>query len=137
MTKEQAIKNLLEIVELSKDEIKNGNTNIAATLDYEDLKSLQIALDMIEEKDTVTEKLKADNKNAWQLNANMSKRHLSDILKINKKDKQIYLMAEYIARGDIEEDICVKTGRLNECDSMAVGECENCIKQYFERKSEE
>ena len=92
---------------------------------------------MIEEKDTVTEKLKADNKNAWQLNANMSKRHLSDILKINKKDKQIYLMAEYIARGDIEEDICVKTGRLNECDSMAVGECENCIKQYFERKSEE
>lgn len=137
MIKEQAIKNLLEIVELSKDEIKNGNTNIAATLDYEDLKSLQIALDMIEEKDTVTEKLKADNKNAWQLNANMSKRHLSDILKINKKDKQIYLMAEYIARGDIEEDICVKTGRLNECDSMAVGECENCIKQYFENKAKE
>lgn len=56
MTKEQAIKNLFEIVELSKDEIKNGNTNIAATLDYEDLKSLQIALDMLKEKDDEIEK---------------------------------------------------------------------------------
>ena len=55
---------------------------------------------------------------------------------IEKKDKQIDLMASYIASLDIEEDICVKTGKdLNECDSMAFGECEDCIKQYFETKA--
>lgn len=54
-----------------------------------------------------------------------------------KKDKIIDLMAEYIASLDIEEDICVKTGKdLNKCDSMALGECENCIKQYFKSKEE-
>ena len=54
-----------------------------------------------------------------------------------KKDKIIDLMAEYIASLDIEEDICVKTGKdLSECDSMALGGCENCIKQYFENKAE-
>lgn len=57
--------------------------------------------------------------------------------KIEKKNKMIDLMARYIASLDIEEDICEKTGRLNECDSMALGECEDCIKQYFERKVEE
>ena len=46
-------------------------------------------------------------------------------------------MAKYIAGLDIEEDICVKTGRLGECDSMAYGECENCIKEYFKKKVEE
>ena len=62
-------------------------------------------------------------------------------IELKKKNKQIDLMAEYIVSLDIEEDICVKTGRLNECDSIALGECENCIKQYFkelaERKSKE
>lgn len=52
-----------------------------------------------------------------------------------KKDKIIDLMAEYIAILEIEEEFCVKTGKnLKECDSMALGGCENCIKQYFERK---
>lgn len=54
---------------------------------------------------------------------------------IEKKDKQIDLMAEYIAGLDIEEDICKNTERLDECDSMSLGECERCIKQYFERKA--
>ena len=49
--------------------------------------------------------------------------------------KQIDLMAEYIAGLDIEEDICKNTERLDECDSMSLGECERCIKQYFERKA--
>lgn len=53
---------------------------------------------------------------------------------IEKKDKVIDEMAKYIASLDIEEDICVNTGRLGECDSMAFGECENCLKQYFENK---
>lgn len=69
---------------------------------------------------------------------NLEQSH-KDVLELTKeieqKDKQIDLMAEYIAGLDIEEDICEKTGRLNKCDSMAFGECEDCIKQYFETKA--
>ena len=54
---------------------------------------------------------------------------------IEKKDKIIDLMADYIATLDIEEDICANVENDN-CDKMNFGECEDCIKQYFERKVE-
>ena len=44
MELEKAIKNLQEIVELCENEINNNNIDIAATLDLEDLKSLQTVL---------------------------------------------------------------------------------------------
>ena len=136
MTKEQAIKNLLEIVELSRDEIKSGNTNIAATLDYEDLKSLQIALEMIEEKDNIiNEQLKENVELRKELNEE-NKRCM--ILANNDKFKEqvIDLMAEQIKIPEptmkIESfDIKSKTKfgmrYLNKEE----------VKQYFERKSEE
>ena len=43
----------------------------------------------------------------------------------------MYKMASFIASQDIETDICEKTGNLDTCDSMAYGECENCIINYF------
>lgn len=49
---------------------------------------------------------------------------------LDKKGKIIDLMAEYIATLDIEEDICANIENDN-CDKMALGECEECIKQYF------
>lgn len=52
-----------------------------------------------------------------------------------KKDKIIDEMATYIVTLDIEEDICEKT-KNEHCDKMNFGECEDCIKQYFERKVE-
>ena len=55
--------------------------------------------------------------------------------KMKNKDKQIDLMAEFIANLDIEEDICANIENDN-CDKMAFGECENCIKQYFADKVE-
>lgn len=55
--------------------------------------------------------------------------------KLKQKDKIIDEMATYIATLDIEEDICEKT-KNEHCDKMNFGECEDCIKQYFERKSE-
>lgn len=55
-------------------------------------------------------------------------------IELEEKDKITDEMAKYIAGLDIEEDICVKTGKLGECDSMAYGECENCIKEYFKKK---
>lgn len=52
-----------------------------------------------------------------------------------KKDKIINEMVEYIATLDIEEDICSKVKNEN-CDKMNFGECEDCIKEYFEKKVE-
>ena len=136
MTKEQAIKNLLEIVELSKDEIKKRNTNIAATLDYEDLKSLQIALDTIKEKDNIiNEQLKENVELRKELNEE-NKRCM--ILANNDKFKEqvIDLMAEQIKIPEptmkIESfDIKSKTKfgmrYLNKEE----------VKQYFERKIRE
>ena len=124
MTKEQAIKNLFEIVELSKDEIKNGNTNIAATLDYEDLKSLQIALEMIEEKDNIiNEQLKENVELRKELNEE-NKRCM--ILANNDKFKEqvIDLMALAI---------------INYDDQLVINRYKNIneVKQCLERKVRE
>lgn len=43
---------------------------------------------------------------------------------IEKKDKQIDLMAEYIDEIDVSEDIC-------EGKTMCDENCQDCIKQYF------
>ena len=101
-------------------------------------KAIETVLNMLKEKDKEIEKLKADNKKAWKLNANMSQRHLSDIFRIKKKDKQIDLMAEFIFQNiDVEEEIC--NSAYIECKQETAQDitCINCIKQYFERKSEE
>lgn len=60
----------------------------------------------------------------------------NNFTEIKQKDKIIDLMADYIATLDIEEDICANVKNDN-CDKMNFGECEDCIKQYFERKSQE
>lgn len=56
---------------------------------------------------------------------------------VEKKDKIIDLMAEYIANGDNDEDICkyqVAEWCEDEEDGVLVEVCRKCIKQYFERK---
>lgn len=52
---------------------------------------------------------------------------------IARQNKIIDEMAGYIATLDIEEDICSKMHN-EDCDKMNFGECEDCVKQYFERK---
>ena len=52
---------------------------------------------------------------------------------IDKLNKIINETVKYIATLDIDEDICSKTQNKH-CDKMSFGECENCIKQYFEEK---
>lgn len=57
-------------------------------------------------------------------------------LELEKKDKMIDLMAEYISDLDIDEDICKKQSDNNCDDINREVECKECIKQYFERKAE-
>ena len=53
---------------------------------------------------------------------------------IEKKDKQIDLMAESMSKQDIEEDICMKN-RINAdlCNENYTN-CKDCIKQYFAKQ---
>ncbi len=50
MELEKAIKNLQEIVKLCEDEINNNNIDTTAILDLEDLRSLQVVLQSLKEK---------------------------------------------------------------------------------------
>ena len=63
---------------------------------------------------------------------------LKDLQRENiQKDKQIDLMAEYISKIDIEEDVCMKNKTNPDWCNEDHTKCKDCIKQYFERKSEE
>ena len=109
----EAIENLSEINNLSKEELQNEN--ITAILDYEDLKSLDTVLSLIKEQQEEIAKYEKIYKEydcyRW-------------VKELDKKDKIIDLMAEYINEIDVSEDIC--EGRTM-CDE----DCEKCIKQYF------
>lgn len=105
MTNEQreAIENLSEIVSLSKEELQKEDENITAILDYADLKSLDTALSLIKEQQE----------------------------EIEDKDKQIDLMAEYISKRDVEEDICMKNKTNPDWCNEDYTNCQDCIKKYF------
>lgn len=51
--------------------------------------------------------------------------------------EQIDLMAEYISKIDIEEDICIKNKTNPDWCNEDYTNCKNCIKQYFERKAKD
>ena len=108
--------------------------------------SLETVLYMLKEKDEEIEKYK-------NLLASNLARNLNDSIKakekantdlkfldlgwkteLEKKDKMIDLMAEYISDLDIDEDICKKQSDNNCDDINREVECKECIKQYFERK---
>lgn len=125
MTNEQreAIDSLEKLVKLRKDKTNTikHDTCICGTM---------------EEQEEKIEKLKKDNSNAWQLNAKMSLRHLNDICKLKKKDKQIDLMAKFIENNMSEKkiinEICIKSKCNNE--ECHEDDLKDCIKQYFANK---
>ena len=135
MTKEQE-----EAIERLEKRIKDNEdyktTQVWLT---DDVSAVYTVLNMLKEKDEEIEKLKVENENVWKLNANMSQRHLSDIFRIKKKDKQIDLMADFIDKTGAGRRAFSCTFRKN--DKCNENGCRYCIKQYFkeiaERKNEE
>ena len=85
--------------------------------------AMQTALSLLKEQEIYIEK---SNNITEEMNGDIT----TLIYELKQKDKQIDLMAEYIATLDIEEDMCANIENDN-CDKMALGECEDCIKQYF------
>lgn len=78
-----------------------------------------------------------ENKKAYAKERTNFKILLNLITKLQKeneeKDKQIDLMAEYISKIDIEEDICINNKTNPDWCNEDYKNCKNCIKQYFEK----
>lgn len=97
---------------------------------------IETVLNMLKEKDTEINKYKRKNKELSNQLLKIYKEQDNYNARIEKKDKVIDLMAKYIADID-NEDICFEIENKH-CDkNMDYGECEDCIKQYFERKVED
>ena len=127
MTKEQE-----EIIQRVNSDIDSplsgGYTTIVLTDDLEEI------LNTLKEKDAEINKYKRKNKELSNQLIKIYKEQDNYNARIEKKDKIIDLMAKYIADID-NEDICFEIENKH-CDkNMDYGECEDCIKQYFERKA--
>lgn len=110
--------------------LSGGYTTIVLTDDLEEI------LNTLKEKDAEINKYKRKNKELSNQLLKIYKEQDNYNARIEKKDKVIDLMAKYIADID-NEDICFEIENKH-CDkNMDYGECEDCIKQYFERKVED
>lgn len=129
MTKErEAIKIVEGIVKsyIEADECGLSNNDFK-----HEIRALQTVLNMLKEKDKEIERLEKQSKNLDK----QAQQYFEQTIYL---DKQIDLMAEFMFLNiDIEEDIC--NSAYVECKQETSQDitCINCIKQYFERKSEE
>lgn len=149
MTKEQE-EVINKLRKITNRQILYGNKFGITIEGFRELQEdIETVLNMQKEKDAEIEKYKkllADNL-ARNLNDSIKAKEKADTdlddlnkgwqLELEKKDKMIDLMAEYISDLDIDEDICKKQSDNNCDDINREVECKECIKQYFERKAKD
>ena len=123
---EKSIKNLMEIVSLSEDEIKKYDRNVSAILDLEDLKSLKELLDYFKENklDLTTVYLKGvyDGKAQATADLTITKEKLAeDTFKENIKLKKELEKLKNM-RAKILDDKRIKlNGKIDDLSAMIVG----------------
>lgn len=123
---EKSIKNLMEIVSLSEDEIKKNNRNISAVLDLEDLKSLKEVLDNIKENelDLTTTYLKGvyDGKSQATADLTITKEKLAeDTFKENIKLKKELEKLKNMKAQILDNEQIKLNGKLEDLSAMIVG----------------
>lgn len=118
----------IEIIEkMVKSYIEADECGLSNNDFKHEIKAMQTVLSMLKEKDEYI-------KDANDITTEMSNDIKKLTSEIEKKDKIIDLMAEEINQlGGDYDDFCIDTVWNEDCDE----DCKNCIKQYFERKSEE
>lgn len=123
---EKSIKNLMEIVSLSEDEIKKNDRNVSAILDLEDLKSLKELLDYFKENklDLTTVYLKGvyDGKAQATADLTITKEKLAeDTFKENIKLKKELEKLKNM-RAKILDDKRIKlNGKIEDLSAMLIG----------------
>lgn len=141
MTKEQAIERLKKMIQINNGVIKEARKNgdifamqLTADLDTDSI-AIEKVLTMLKEKDKEIQFQEDINKT--ELNRQKkTEKNLKGI--INKQNKIIDLMTEYIEDELTVDEFCTK----EDCyaDNYIDRHCEkclNCIKQYFENKAKE
>lgn len=122
MTKEQEVFEKVNRIRIDFFDSKYKDVHTDDELE-EKYEALGDVLNMLKEKDKLYHKA------------------LGDLVKADRENiqlkEQIDLMAEYISKIDIEEDICIKNKTNPDWCNEDYTNCKNCIKQYFERKSKE
>lgn len=122
----KAIEKLSELINYCKKEELTNYENIIRTV-----------LNLI----TKLQKENEHWKNGFEKELEENRKNTCELLKqdliIREKDKQIDLMAEYILKGDIEEDICIKNKTNPDWCNEDYTNCKTCIKQYFEKLAKE
>ena len=135
MTKEQE-----EAIKICKN-INAGMIYFANDKECEEFsKAIETVLSMLKEKDKEIEKLEKENdlaKEQLKKQCEIADERNNLLVKVNRLESQIDLMAEYIATLDIDEDICMNNKINSEWCNEDYTNCKKCIKQYFERKVEE
>ena len=104
--------------------------------------AIKTVLSMLKEKDTEIKGLKIKNDEAWEEWNNLEQDAYEEEqrlkAKLDKKDKIIDKMAEYLTSIDFDEqcleipEICLSCPKEDDLDGYM-----HCIKQYFEKKVEE
>ena len=137
MTTEQreAIEYLKEMKNNQKDLNKSGYVYANEKIDT--------ALSLMKEQQEEIEKLKVNLAKSCadrtldretlknQENENLEALHRAYNEELDKKNKQIDLMAEYISKRDVEEDICMKNKTNPDWCNEDYTNCQDCIKKYF------
>ena len=89
-------------------------------------------------------KLQKENeywKNGFERELEDNRKNICELLKqdliLREKDKQIDLMADYISKIDIEEDICMKNKTNPDWCNEDYTNCKDCIKSHFEKLAKE
>lgn len=127
LSEEQAIEKLKKI---RQDTINANECGLSNNDFKEEIEVYDMVLNIIDR----LQKENEENKYLYQ-------KALGDVVSADKENielkKQIDLMAEFINKQDIDEEIC-KNNISDLCDEFGTGiNCIKCIKQYFEGKAKE
>jgi len=104
MTKEQAIRIIIKYLNFNE---------ICGTRNFKE--AIETVLYMLKEKDKEIEKIEKENdlaKEQLKKQCEIADERNNLLVKVNRLESQIDLMAEYIAGLDIDEDICKEQAEL-------------------------
>ncbi len=136
MTTEQAISNLKEIIELSRNEINKKNENLTGVLDLTDLESLDVVLSMLENQKERIDYLMRSIERKEQSLIEEHEKNIECYTKIEEKNKIIDLMAEMLVKVPDNSD-SPQTATIIAMINRDLELRKIKVKQYFEKKVKE
>ena len=118
MSEEKQIKDIVEILELAKEEIESNNENITATLDLQDLKSLKNLYDLYNKEKALNEELQIRYKienDKYNKEKEKNKELIEGQIKTLEKILLPQLLKKYVSKDKIKEKIRIRKEEKSEC----------------------